>query len=827
MVRGCPLFGLLLMMSFVLGILAAPEAREAGPATVLASPLAIEAAAASAGSTDPGAPLAARGPRPPGAPRLAQGDSTACGPSTATAAPGCLLPGQPCPPDATGPGCRPPPRPPIAPPSAGVRIESVAVDATVSDGVATTRVTQTFRNSGDRDQEAVYVFPLPGDAAVSDFALWVDGERWEAELLDRDRARQLYESIVRQRRDPALLEYVGRGAFQARIFPVPPGGTRQVTLEYTQALAADAGTTRYSYPLGATASAGDPRAAAPGPGAPLQSLAATVRLRSAQPLRAVYSPTHDVAVQRPSENEAVVSFEAANVVPRGSFDLVYSAGRDAVSATLLSYRRAPEEGTFLLVLAPPQRAEQVAAKDVLLVLDTSGSMQGVKIEQARAALRYVLEHLNADDRFNVISFNSVVDSFAPGLQPMAARPDALAYVDGLRAEGGTNIHEALLTALRQAEPERPTLLVFLTDGLPTNGVTDINRIIRDVGNAVTPNVRLFAFGVGYDVNTVLLDRLARENHGTSDYVKPEENLEERLSAFYTKVASPVLTDLRLDLGRPTHDLYPDPLPDLFAGQQLLVVGRYASGGPTTVTLEGTIDGRRERLTFDDLTLVDDDRRQSYLPGLWATRRIGYLLDQLRLLGTNRALVDEVVQLSTRYGIVTPYTSFFVNEQVDPTSQAGQRAAAEAVQRNLAAAPATGAAGVAASDAARALQQAPVAAPSPPLLPPPPAAPTGTVAGGAPLGFTPPGAGAAGTAQPAVNVADRLQRVGDRAFVLRDGVWTDTTYSAGQETRRVAFGSDAYFALLAERPELAAYFAVGERVIVVLDGQAYEVLSAEQ
>jgi Ca-activated chloride channel family protein len=322
-------------------------------------------------------------------------------------------------------------------------------------------------------------------------------------------------------------------------------------------------------------------------------------------------------------------------------------------------------------------------------------------------------------------------------------------------------------------------------------------------------------------------------------VKPEENLEERLSAFYTKVASPVLTDLRLDLGRPTNDLYPDPLPDLFAGQQLLVVGRYTSGGPTTVTLEGTIDGRRERLTFGDLSFAADDRRHSYLPGLWATRRIGYLLDQLRLLGTSRALVDEVVQLSTRYGIVTPYTSFFVNEQ-DPSSQAAQRSAAEQVQRNLAAAPAAGAAGVAASDAARALREAPVAAPraafpevppipagaipSPPLLPAPPGAPASTVTPGgrAPLAFTPPAGGQASVSPPAANLAERLQRVADRAFVLRDGVWTDTTYTADQGTRRVAFGSDAYFSLLAERPELATYFAVGERVIVVLDGQAYEV-----
>jgi Ca-activated chloride channel family protein len=672
------------------------------------------------------------------------------------------------------------------------------VDATADNGVATTRVTQEFRNDGSQPQEAVYLFPLPADAAVSDFALWVDGERWEAELLDRDEARRRYERIVRERRDPALLEYTGRGALQARIFPIPPGGSRQVTLEYTQVLPQEGGAARFSYPLGVGG----------GQGAPLQSLAATLRLHTADPLRAIYSPTHEVAIQRLGDNDAVVSYEASDVTARGSFDLVYSASPQDVGATLLSYRRPGDDGTFLLLLAPRLDARGIAAKDVLLVLDTSGSMAGPKIEQARGALRYVLQSLNPDDRFNVISFNSTVDSFADGLQPLSARPQALGYVDGLRATGGTNIQEALLTALRQVQSDRPTFLVFLTDGQPTNGVTDPNRIVRDVGNAAPSNVRLFVFGVGYDVNAVLLDRLARENHGAADYVKPDENIEERLGAFYTKIASPVLTDLRLDVSRAIRDVYPEPLPDLFAGQQLMVVGRYRDAGPTSLTLEGTVEGRRETLRFDGLSLADDDRRQTSLPGLWATRRVGHLLEQMRLMGTNRELVDEVVALSTRYGIVTPYTSFFVDERIDVTGAEGRRQASEQVQRQVAAAPAAGAAGVAASDATRALQQAPLAAPAP----------------------TRPAANAPaprdGSAAPASNVADRLQRVADKAFVLRGEVWTDTAYTAGQPTRQVAFGSDEYFALLRDRPELAAYLAVGERVVVVLDGQAYEVVSAE-
>jgi Ca-activated chloride channel homolog len=681
----------------------------------------------------------------------------------------------------------PPPRTPISP----VRLDRVAVDATVSDGIATTRVTQEVHNPTERPQEATYLFPLPVDAAVSDFALWVDGERWDAELLPSAEARRLYESIVRERRDPALLEYAGRGVFRARIFPVPPGGSRQVTLEYTQALTPEAGLNRFSYPLAGGAQGGT-----------LSSLGATVRLRSAQPLRAIYSPSHDVAIQRLGDNEAVISFEASNVAPRGSFDLVYGTGQGDVAATLLSYRRGNEDGTFLLLLAPRPQVATAVAKDVILVLDTSGSMSGPKIEQARGALRYVLENLNGDDRFSVVTFNTVVETFADGLQPLAARPRALAYVDRLTAQGGTNIHEALLTALRQVQPERPTYLIFLTDGQPTNGITDPNRIARAAGDAAAPNVRLFVFGVGYDVNTVLLDRLARENRGTADYVKPEENLEERLSAFYTKVASPVLTDVRLEFSRPTRDLYPDPLPDLFAGQQLLVVGRYPSGGPTTVTLEGSVDGRRERLAFGDLTLVDDDRRANYLPGLWATRRVGTLLERLRLLGTSREVVDEVVALSTRYGIVTPYTSFFVNEQVDVANANGRREAGDQVQRQVAAAPPAGAAGVAASQTTQALQNAPVAG-----------------------GASPRPAAAPGRGDPASTLTDaRVQRVADRAFVLRDNVWVDTAYVEGQPRRRVSLGADDYFALLTERPELAAYFAIGERVIVVLDGVAYEVAS---
>ena len=685
-----------------------------------------------------------------------------------------------------------------APPLRSLAIKYHRVTVTIDNQVATTHVDQVFLNESPYEMEGEYIFPLPEGASISQFAMWVDGQRLEAEILDRDKARQIYEDIVRQQRDPALLEYAGRNAFRARIYPIPAHGEKRIELEYSEILAQDQGLVRYVYPLSTERFSTRP----------LEEASITVRITSRQPLKAVYSPSHEVAVRKQGEESAEASYRELNVTPDKDFVLYYTVSESDIGVNLVSYKAGKEDGFFLLLLAPRTTVEEedLVAKDVLLIVDTSGSMRGDKLAQTKGAARYVLSHLNARDRFNIISFSSGTSVLAPGLRPASDVSEALAFVEGLRASGGTDIRRAFEVALAQATDERPQIVIFLTDGQPTVGEVNSEKIIADVGQRAGEQVRIFCFGVGNDVNTVLLDTVSQAHHGTSAYVRPDEDIEQVVSSFYEKISKPVLADVSLDFGAvQVEDAYPYPLPDLFAGGQIVLVGRYRLPGSaaanTTITLRGTLNGRPGSYTFRDVRFRSSDAAPSgeeFIPRLWATRKIGHLLTQIRLHGQNRELVDEVVELSVRYGIVTPYTSFLVDETEDALTNDGRRelarkAAAPAAEgkgglgggdRTATAPAASGAQAVEKSVAQESLRQADVAA--------------------APQ-------------------SEQVRTVGDRTFVLRDRLWTDTTYDAAQmPVERVAFGSARYFQLVGSRPEWGRYLALGPEVILVWEGRAYHV-----
>lgn len=658
------------------------------------------------------------------------------------------------------------------------------VDITIEDQVATTRIDQVFRNDNDFTVEGTYIFPLPEEAAIERFVMYVNGEPLEGEVLDREEARAIYESIVRRNRDPALLEYIGRDTFQASIFPIPPHEERRIQIEYRQVLPIDQGLVEYVYPLSTERFSPTP----------LEDVAITVRLSAHEPIKAVYSPSHDVSIHREDDFHATIGYEARDVLPDKDFALYYTVSEEDFGVNLLTYRPSDEGGFFLLLVAPPVEAEdrEVVAKDVLFVLDTSGSMEGQKIAQAKEALTFVLEHLNPEDRFAIVPFNSAVTSYAPELLPASAWPDARDYVQSLYAGGSTDIHAALMRALELADSDsgRPQIVLFLTDGLPTVGEQDPDRILAEVRARSSANLRLFPFGVGYDVNSALLDALAQENHGASAYILPGENLEERVSAFYSKINMPVLADISLDFGGiAVENSYPNPLPDLFLGGQLVLVGRYRGDGPTTITLRGMVNGEERVYHYEDLTFPAEDTRQDFLPRLWASRKIGFLLSEIRLRGESREVVDEIIDLSLRYGIITPYTSFLVDETGRVLTEEGReeyKRTFEAAAPTMA--PAVGAGGVDYSQEAQDLAET-----------------DGAYAGHETAG---------------------MRQVGDKAFLLVDGVWIDTAYQEGDPTTALTFASDSYFGLLATHPAWGKYFAVGERVIVVLGGVTYEVVEEE-
>jgi len=665
------------------------------------------------------------------------------------------------------------------------------VTVTIRDQVAITHVDQVFYNPNDWQIEGTYIFPIPLGAAVTDFILWIDGTPVQGQVLDATQARQTYESIVATMRDPALLEYVGQGAVQARIFPIAPYSERRIELEYTQALPAEGGLVRYVYPLNTERFSV----------LPLESVSVSVDIESSVPIRATYSPSHDISITRESDTHVRAGYEANHVLPDTDFALYYSLG-ETQAFHVLSFRDPLDpqdpDGYFLLMLAPGiQEDARPIPKDLILVLDRSGSMDGDKFRQAQAALDYILQHLNPGDRFNIITFSTGTERYANTLRPATDASNARTWVNGLRAEGSTDINRALLEAADMVDTERPTYLIFLTDGLPTEGVTDSQRILDNFTETASPDLRLFVFGVGYDVDTYLLDSLAQAHHGSSTYVLPEDRLDEILSSFYARISTPVLTDLELDFGgMSVFDLYPFPLPDLFAGSQVLVVGRYRDGGRVDVTLSGRVNNQPRRFTFEDQVFSQESPNDNVLkaiPRLWATRKIGYLLNEVRLTGPNQELIDQIVRLSIRFGIVTPYTSYLVTETAPLGAVEQERIVQEQFNMMMTATPAP-------SYGAEAVKQA---------------SDEGDLAG------------ASSASAPSLDAANTVRIVGARTFVLSQGVWIDTAFDPeAMSTVPVSFLSEDYFTLVASQPELADAFALGERVIALSDGVAYEVVAAD-
>ena len=690
-------------------------------------------------------------------------------------------------------------------------IKSHHVNVTIDDQVAVTKVTQVFVNEGDRPAEGTYLFPLPVGAAVSNLTMYINGVPIQAQLLDAKQAQDIYTETVRRLRDPALLQYVGRGAIQANVFPIPAGEERKIEITYSQIVTADNGLINYTYPLKTDYVSN----------LPVTDVAVSVQVSSKDPISTIYSPNPLITTSRIDDKHFKAGFETSNYLAADDFSIYYGVANSEITANLLTYRAsATEDGYFMLMLTPPTTVDtkRVIPKDVIVVLDQSGSMQGAKWTQAQAAVAYVLKNLNPQDRFNAIVFSTGYRLYAKSLQPVSEAPKAINWVNGLDAEGGTDINAALTTATSMMDKERQTVVLFLTDGLPTEGVTDVQQILANVSKVSAPNLRIFAFGVGDDVDTFLLDSLSSTYHGASVYVRPNEDIEQKVSNLYSKINSPVLTALKLDFGNVTvDDIYPaDPLPDLFAGSQLVVVGRYRESGTATITLSGQINDKSQTYSYKELSFSENAGGQPFIPRLWATRKIGVLLNQIRLHGETPELVDTVTRLSVRYGIITPYTSYLIQEG-DINAQTGQREGNNPPPVPLTGggggmqqAPSSGAAAVDKAQQSNSLANANQAAAAPTMVP------MATTAGNVAAKDAAQETGTGNSNEP-------IKQVNDRTFILRNGIWTDTLYTSDKmKVQQVVFLSDDYFKLLSDHPEIKDYLAIGDHVIVVVGETAYEI-----
>jgi Ca-activated chloride channel family protein len=646
------------------------------------------------------------------------------------------------------------------------RLTHAEANVTVADGRYRTRWALTFENPGGGLAEGRVIVPLPADSVVTGLTLVGGPQTLEGRLLGAGDAERIYNEIVARLIDPALLRSLGDDLYEIRAFPVPAGETRHVLYTVTTPLAADAGEVVIEAPW----SRMSPRPAA---------ARLTADIDVPWEVRTAIAPGHVPTIERSGPGDLDVSWDSpADWTAARDFRLHLAGGEGLVAARLLAHRAAgDDEGYFALLLAPSLEAGERVARDIVVVLDRSGSMYGEKIKQARAAAGAILDDLGAEDRFGLVAFSDNAASFADALRPVSAVDDAKTWIAGLEDTGGTNIAAALTEAMGLLSGDRPATVVFLTDGLPTVGIDHTDGIVAAAVSAAPANVQLFAFGVGFDVDAVLLDALSSRFTGSSHYVTPDERIDTEVGKLSERISTPVLLSTAITFELPegaveptVRSLAPVSPGGIFLGEQVLIAGRYAGSGDITAVLTGESADGKQRFEYElSLPETSDD------PGialLWAQRRIADLLRELRIEGAREGLIESIVGIANQFGIVTPYTSYLAEE---PDAVFDAEAAMDGLSDGMDDAGASGEAAVRASESVSAIGE--------------------------------------GEVEHSTPSAARL--VGTRTYYLIGETWIEEGFDrSGPEPDEVTLDAAKLAELRASDPQLAAASALGPRVVAL-------------
>ena len=698
---------------------------------------------------------------------------------------------------------------PVRPvPQFGVQKVRTVVSVQVTGRVARVEVEEWFRNNGGGLGEADYLYPLPSGAVFNNFSLFQGDKELRGETLDADRARAIYEDIVRRKKDPALIELAGHGLLRSRVFPIAQGETRKITLRYTQVLTRAGDALQFKYAAGIQHTGQrQPDVAMPvNREVGIESFILTID--DAASYGTPFSPTHQMRVQRNGRRMTVRPEQTLS----GDLELFLPMTRGLVGMTVATHRPSSEPGFVMLTLSPGNAGTEAVARDITAVIDVSGSMSGQKMQQARNALEALLQSLNERDRFRLIAFSDQVRSYRRDwtVATSTAVEAAGDWVSRLHAEGGTNIAGALDEAFDATSPEnRVPFVIFITDGVPSVGEQNPERIAQAAERGRGRN-RVFAFGVGYDVNTYLLDRLSAAARGSTQYVQPNEDVERAISRLAQKIQRPVLTDLRI-VGSPDQldEIYPRQLPDLFGGEELVVFARYDARNTTRGPL--TITGRRANRveTFStQVELPNHELDNDFIPKLWAARKVGMLTQQLKLNGQNPEILEQLRQTALRYGIISEYTSYLVLEE----EMRGHQVAGGIAPPAVASAPAamTGQKAVQRAEAmsrARTANSAADLAVAESLM---------------------------GEAADASSSGAGGRMIAGRSFQQLNGIWTEQSAKRNTQAVSVEPFSNAYFAVLRALPELEPVWKVlpnnvtaGKRINIAVKAGGKKDLSQQE
>jgi len=683
------------------------------------------------------------------------------------------------------------------------------VKVTIDGLVAKTKIDQMFYNPLDHRLEGQYIFPIPEGAVITGFKMYVSGKEYKAELLDAEQARKLYQEIVAKSKDPALLEYTGRNIYTLKIFPIEPRSERKVEIEYVQNLDYDNGIVKYLYPLNTEKFSSKP----------LDKVSVKTEIKSKNRILNIYSPTHETRSERKDDHNFTASYEEKGVKPDKDYLLFINTTQKGSVADLMVWKSDEDQEFFLLTFAPDDKefVTEYVPKDVVFVLDVSGSMAGEKLQAAQDALVYCINRLKDQDNFQIIKFGTQAEKLFTSFRKADAETKKLAETKVRKFEsvGGTNIEEALKLALGEKLTDgRPYYVVFITDGKPTIGERDEAKLAEKLDKDLIKGKKVFTFGVGYDINIHLLDKIAMKTGGIRNYSPPNSEVEVIISSFFGKIESPVLTDVVItaSLGLTLKMTYPSEKVDIYKGSVATFTGLLEGNG--TITLSGIRNGKK--FTFDVPVSSKDEGEHQFIPVIWAMRRTGHLLDLLRLNGESKELKDEIIMLSKKYGLITPYTAFLIledeqitNNQRPPLSPNlkdadGFQDISPTVFKgdfeNLQTKEGMG--GTTASEQVR------------------------DYAGADQLNHrdvekknTDPGKNNNGSQV-------SIQDAGGRAFYKNSGYWVDSyiEYQKNKGLQQINFGSDEYFKLAFKDKSIAQILALGRNVRFMYEGEIIEIIN---
>lgn len=582
----------------------------------------------------------------------------------------------------------------------------VTVD--VAGFIARVTVKQQFHNPFKDKIEAVYVFPLSQDAAVDRMTMTVGDRIIQGEIKERGEARRIYETAKAEGKVASLLDQERPNIFTQSVANIEPGEKVEIEIAYSETLDWKDGEYHFDFPMvvGPRYMPGTPSGGiGPGIAPPTDQvpdadrisppvtpegtraghdISIAVNLDAGLPIRRMESKQHQIDVQYAAEDKsrAVIKLTSKKTIPNKDFVLVYETSSNEIEDAVLTH--TDERGKFFtIVLQPPKRVRQelIVPKEIVFVIDKSGSMRGFPIETAKESMRLCIEGLQENDTFNLMTFAGGVGFCfeKPVPNTDANRRQALDYLASLQGSGGTEMMKVISACLAgQDDPERVRVVCFMTDGYVGNDMAIIDAVKQNADQA-----RVFSFGIGTSVNRYLLDGMARAGRGEVHYILDERQANGAAERFYERVRMPVLTDVELDFGKlAVEDLYPKQVPDLFSSTPVVVKGRYETGGKTTITLRGkTGEGKFERKI--EVTLPDDAPQNEVLAPLWARAKVDDLMhSDLRNIqqgNTNPAVKEEILGLGMRYQLLTQFTSFVAVEQLKITEGGQSRTVAVPVE----------------------------------------------------------------------------------------------------------------------------------------------------